>query len=110
MSPELKNYYRTKQRRMAFYIAEHELHKKENPPEVSAVIGIDQQLEATYRAVRRPAVKKKTDLKGRRERLPESTISKRNGIRCPSLPTQWRNSLDVILPKAEFGHFTTKSC
>lgn len=117
MSPKLKEYYRTKQRRMAFYIVENELYNKENPPEVSAIIGLDKELEAAFYAARRPPLEKSpsmsTGMKINRiitsnrnkEDKEKKEINKRHGIRCPSLPTQWKNNLDVIIPKAEFGPF-----
>ena len=117
MSPKLREYYRTKRRRMAFYIVENELYNKENPPEVSAVIGLDKELEAAFYAARRPPLEKNPSMSTgmrinrsitsnrKKEEKEKKEINKRNGIRCPSLPTQWKNNLDVIIPKAEFGHF-----
>lgn len=122
MSPELKNYYRNKQRRMAFYIVENERHNKENPPEISAIIGLDKELEAAFYAARRPPLEKAPPMSAgmRINRSITSTRKKeedkkdkkhnkhnRNGIHCPSVPTQWKNNLDYIIPKAEFGHFVT---
>lgn len=117
MSPELKNYYTAKQRRMAFYIVENEINNEETPPEVSAVIGLDKELEAAFYAARRPPLEKpamKTGMRVNRnvhsikkDKDPVvKKIAKRNGIYCPSLPTQWRNNSDIIIPKAEFGHFS----
>lgn len=123
MSPELKNYYSTKQRRMAFYIVENDLNNEENPPEIAAIIGLDKELEAAFYAARRPPMEKpamKTGIKVNRDvnstkiikrnnKDKDSVVKKvikRNGIYCPSLPTQWRNNSDIIIPKAEFGHFS----
>lgn len=117
MSPELKNYYTAKQRRMAFYIVENEINNEETPPEVSAVIGLDKELEAAFYAARRPPLEKPAMKTGMRVNRNVTSIkqdkdpvvkkiAKRNGIYCPSLPTQWRNNSDIIIPKAEFGHFS----
>lgn len=123
MSPELKNYYNTKQRRMAFYIVENDLDNEENPPVISAVIGLDKELEAAFYAARRPPLEKpamytgmrvnrditstkKVTKKDKEKGSVVKKVIKRNGMYCPSLPTQWRNNSDIIIPKAEFGHFT----
>lgn len=122
MSPELKEYYRTKQRRMAFYIVENEIHNKENPPEISAIIGLDKELEAAFYAARRPPLEKRAPMHAgmrinrrivsnknakEEDKNKKTKIIKKNSIHCPSLPTQWRSNLDIIIPKAEFGHFVT---
>ncbi len=125
MSPELQNYYKAKQRRMAFYIVENEGVKKENPPEISAIIGLDKELEALYYADRRPPIEKNpvmhTGMKIRRninsnkkekddkdkEKVPKQIV-KKDRFHCPSLPTQWRSNLNIVIPKAEFGHFYAK--
>lgn len=124
MSPELKNYYSTKQRRMAFYIVENDIKNEENPPEIAAIIGLDKELEAAFYAARRPPLekpairagirinrdvnKKEKITNNKKEKEPVvKKIVKRNGMYCPSLPTQWRNNSDIIIPKAEFGHFST---
>ena len=118
MSPERKEYYRTKQRRMAFYIVENDNNNEENPPTVSAIIGLDKELEAAYFAARRPPLEKQpamnTGMRINRDIISNKKDKKpvkmptmnRNGMHCPSMPTQWRNNLDVIIPKAEFGHFS----
>lgn len=123
MSPELKNYYSTKQRRMAFYIVENDLNNEENPPEIAAIIGLDKELEAAFYAARRPPMEKpamnagikvnrdvnSTKIKRNKDKDKDSVVKKvikRNGMYCPSLPTQWRNNSDIIIPKAEFGHFS----
>lgn len=123
MSPELKNYYSTKQRRMAFYIVENDLNNEENPPEISAIIGLDKELEAAFYAARRPPLEKpamrtgmrinrditstnKVTKKDKEKGSVVKKVIKRNGMYCPSLPTQWRNNSDIIIPKAEFGHFS----
>lgn len=125
MSPEFKKYYTTKQRRMAFYIVENELNNEENPPEIAAIIGLDKELEAAFYAARRPPLEKPAMRTGMRinrdvnsnkkeekehnkkEKEPiVKKIAKRNGMYCPSLPTQWKNNSDIVIPKAEFGHFT----
>ncbi|MBC7711879.1 MAG: hypothetical protein H7177_00970 [Rhizobacter sp.] len=118
MSPERTEYYRAKQRRMAFYIVENDSNNEENPPTVSAVIGLDKELEAAFFAARRPPIEPKTALNtgmrinrdiisDKKEKQPVKTPAvKKNGMHCPSLPTQWRNSFDIIIPKAEFGHFS----
>jgi hypothetical protein len=124
MSPELKDYYRTKTRRMAFYIVEHEINNEENPPEISAIIGLDKELEDAFYAARRPPMEKPAmqagirvnrdthSVKIKKDKNDKETVkkkqTKRDGMHCPSLPTQWRNHLDIIIPKAEFGHPTTK--
>lgn len=123
MSPERTEYYRAKQRKMAFYIVENDNNNEENPPTVSAVIGLDKELEAAFFAARRPPLEnvpamntgmrinrsinsnKKEKERVKKEKVP--TV-KRNGIHCPSMPTQWRNNFDIIIPKAEFGHFLPK--
>ncbi|MBY0412677.1 MAG: hypothetical protein K2Q18_00855 [Bdellovibrionales bacterium] len=120
MSPELKNYYSTKQRRKAFYIAENELNNKENPPVISAVIGLDKELEEDFYATRRPPVQKAAMKMGIRvnrntnkvekenktdkeeKEIGKKKHSKKNGIQCPSLPTQWKNNFNIIIPRAEF--------
>lgn len=125
MSPELKNYYSTKQRRMAFYIVENDINNEENPPEIAAIIGLDKELEAAFYAARRPPLakpavhagirinrdvnsNKKEKITNKKDKEPVvKKIAKRNGMYCPSLPTQWRNNSDIIIPKAEFGHFST---
>lgn len=124
MSPELKNYYSTKQRRMAFYIVENDINNEENPPEIAAIIGLDKELEAAFYAARRPPLEKPAIHAGirinrdvnKKEKITNNKkdkepvvkkIAKRNGMYCPSLPTQWRNNSDIIIPKAEFGHFST---
>lgn len=124
MSPELKEYYRTKRRRMAFYIVENDLNNKENPPEISAIIGLDKELEAAYYAARRPPLEKRPPMNAgmrinrsitstRKEKEDKDKdnirrkVHRKNGVHCPSIPTQWRNNLDIIIPKAEFGHFVT---
>lgn len=125
MSPELKNYYSTKQRRMAFYIVENDLNNEENPPEIAAIIGLDKELEAAFYAARRPPMEKpamnagikvnrdvnstKIKRNNNKDKDKDSVVKKvikRNGMYCPSLPTQWRNNSDIIIPKAEFGHFS----
>ena len=117
MSPELKNYYTAKQRRMAFYIVENEINNEETPPDVSAIIGLDKELEAAFYAARRPPLEKPAMETGMRVNRNVNSIkkdkdtvvkkvAKRNGMYCPSLPTQWRNNSDIIIPKAEFGHFS----
>lgn len=123
MSPERKEYYRTKQRRMAFYIVENESQNEENPPTVSAVIGLDKELEAAFFAARRPPLEKQPTVKAGRIRVNRDIISDKNikdkqpakkpaiskdSLHCPSQPTQWKNNLDIIIPKAEFGPFTPR--
>lgn len=117
MSPERKEYYRTKQRRMAFYIVENESKNEENPPTVSAIIGLDKELEAAFFAARRPPLEKQPPVKAGirvnrdiisnkntkdKQPVKKPTINK-DSLQCPSLPTQWINNLDIIIPKAEFG-------
>ena len=127
MSPELKNYYSTKQRRMAFYIVENDLNNEENPPEIAAIIGLDKELEVAFYAARRPPMEKpemntgikvnrdinsttKKEIKRNKDKdTVVKKVIKRNGMYCPSLPTQWRNNSDIIIPKAEFGHFSPRS-
>lgn len=112
MSPELKDYYRTKQRRMAFYIVENDINNKETPPDISAVIGRDIELQAAFFAARRPPLEKPAISAGMRvnrditikREIGKKNITKKNGMHCPSLPTQWKNSLDIIIPKAEFAY------
>lgn len=123
MSPELKKYYSNKQRRMAFYIVENEINNEENPPEIAAIIGLDKELEAAYYAARRPPMEnplmeagirvnrdinsdRKKDNKKEDKNTVKRKIEKKNGIHCPSLPTQWRNNFDIIIPRAQFGHFS----
>ncbi len=122
MSPELQNYYKTKQRRKAFYIVENEGVNKENPPEISAIIGLDKELEAFYYADRKPKpennpvmnagmrinrnIHSNTKDKEDKEKLPQKDVRK-NEIHCPNLPTQWRSNFNVVIPKAEFGYFAT---
>jgi len=121
MSPERIEYYRAKERKMAFYIVENEKNNnEENPPTVSAVIGLDRELEAAFYASRKPAEQKPametgmrvnrdiTSIKKEKKPVKMPATGKRNGMHCPSLPTQWRNSLDIIIPKAEFGHFSPR--
>lgn len=122
MSPELKNYYSTKQRKMAFYIIENDINNEENPPEIAAIIGLDKELEAAFYAARRPPLEKpemQTGIRVNRDTNSTKRVTrkdkekgsivkkviKRNGMYCPNLPTQWRNNTDMIIPKAEFGHF-----
>lgn len=120
MSPERTEYYRAKQRRMAFYIVENDNNNEENPPSVSAIIGLDKELEAAFYAAKRPPLEKTPALntgmrinrdiisnKNEKEPVKMPTM-KKNGMHCPSMPTQWRNNLDTIIPKAEFGHFSPK--
>ena len=125
MSPELKNYYSTKQRKMAFYIVENDLNNEENPPELSALIGLDSEFKAAFYAERRPPSEKPSMQTGiivnrdtnsvkkitRNEREKDSVIRrmiKKNSMYCPNLPTQWRNNTDITIPKAEFGHFSAR--
>ena len=124
MSPERKEYYRTKQRKMAFYIVENDNNNEENPPTVSAIIGLDKELETAFFAARRPPLENmpvmNTGMRINRDiisykkekapvkKQPIKPTMNRNGMHCPSMPTQWRNNLDVIIPKAEFGHFSPK--
>jgi hypothetical protein len=96
MSPERKEYYNAKQRRMAFYIVENDIKNKESPPTVSAIIGLDKKLQAPFLAARRPLAEKK------QIKLP---IKNKNGLLFPSMPKQWKNNLSIIIPKAEFGYF-----
>jgi len=120
MSPNLKEHYRTKQRRQAFYIVENNINNEENPPEISAVIGLDKELEAAFYAARRPPLEKPdmsagirvnrditsiNKIKKEDKETVKKNTTKKNGIHCPSLPTQWRNNLDITIPKAQFGHF-----
>ena len=122
MSPELKNYYSTKQRKMAFYIVENDLNNEENPPELSALIGLDREFRAAFDTARRPPSEKPAMQTGivinrdtnsikkitRNDRDKDSVIRrmiKKNSMYCPNLPTQWRNNTDITIPKAEFGHF-----
>jgi hypothetical protein len=123
MSPTLKDYYHTKQRRMAFYIAENDLNNEENPPEISAVIGLDKELEAAFYAARRPTLtgkpgmsagirvnrditsNDKTKKEEKENEKKKKIVNKRNGFHCPSLPTQWINNSDIIIPRAEFNNF-----
>lgn len=116
MSPELKNHYHVKQRRMAFYIVKNEINNEENPPEVSAIIGLDKELEAAYYAARRlPFEKNPTLHAGMRvnrsitsnKRDSKKNIIRKNEIHCPNMPSKWKNNIDLVIPKAEFGHFTT---
>lgn len=117
MSPKLKDYYTTKQRRLAFYIAENEVNNEENPPLISAIIGLDKELEESFYAARRQPVVKPTmnagirvnrdtnSIKNKKESDEKEIVkkkAKKDGIRCPSLPTQWRNNLDIIIPRAQF--------
>lgn len=117
MSPELQNYYKTKQRRKAFYIVENEGVNKENPPEISAIIGLDKELEAFYYADRKKQLEKPPAIdagmrinrnihsnKKNNEKKPVQSLRK-NEIHCPNLPTQWRSTFNVVIPKAEFGYF-----
>ena len=123
MSPELKNYYSTKQRKMAFYIVENDLNNEENPPELSALIGLDKEFKAAFYATRRPPSEKPAMHTGiivnrdvnsikkitRNENENGSVIRrmiKKNSIYCPNLPTQWRNNTDITIPRAEFEHFS----
>lgn len=119
MSPELQNYYQTKQRRKAFYIVENEGLNKENPPEISAIIGLDKELEAFYYADRKKQLEKNPvfntgmrinrnihSYKREKQNVPVQPVRK-NEIHCPSLPTQWRSNFNIVIPKAEFGHFVT---
>ena len=106
MSPELKKYYSTKQRRMAFYIVENELNNEETPPEVSAVIGRDIEMEAGIRVNREINSNTKKDINKEDKNTIKKKIIKKNGMHCPSLPTQWRNNFDIIIPRAQFGHFS----
>ncbi len=119
MSPERTEYYRAKQRRMAFYIVENENNNEENPPTVSAVIGLDKELEGAFLASKRPILDKpamKTGMRINRDVVSDKKeketvkipLMKKNGMHCPSVPTQWRNNLDIIIPKAEFGYFLSK--
>jgi hypothetical protein len=118
MSPNLKDYYHTKQRRMAFYIVENEINDEENPPEISALIGLDKELESSFYAARRRPLEKPAmnagirvnrdtnSTKIKKEKDEKEIVkkkAKRDGIHCPSLPTQWRNNLDIIIPRAQFG-------
>jgi hypothetical protein len=124
MSPELKKYYSAKQRRMAFYIVENDINNEENPPEIAAIIGLDKELEAAFYAARRPPIEipeidagmriNRDVNSNKREKIntnkdKESVVkklTKKNGMYCPNLPTQWRNNSNIIIPKAEFGHFS----
>lgn len=119
MSPELKDYYRTKQRKMAFYIVENDINNEETPPEISAVIGWDKELESAFYAARRPPLEKPVmkcgirvnrdtnKVKIKKEKtdpeIVKKKITKRDGMHCPSLPTQWRSNLDIIIPRAQFN-------
>lgn len=122
MSPELKaelkDNYETKQRNKAFYIVNNDLLNKENPPDVSAVIGLDKELEAAFYAAKRPPLERPSLHMGIRvnrstnkiikeekdKNIVKKKLTKKNGVHCPSLPTQWRNHFDIIIPKAEFLH------
>ena len=117
MSPELKNYYSTKHRKLAFYIVENDLNNEENPPELSALIGLDSHLKTDYFVSKRPTLEKPAmqtgiivnrDINSTKKDKDSIVrrISKKNGMYCPNLPTQWRNNADVIIPVAEFGHFS----
>ncbi len=126
MSPELKDYYSTKQRQMAFYIVENDLNNEENPPELSALMGLESEFKNAFYAKRssRPTMEKPAMQTGivvnrdtnsnkeifRNESEKNSIVRrviKKNSMYCPNLPTQWRNNTDVTIPKAEFGHFPT---
>ena len=113
MSPELRDYYRTKQRKMAFYIVENELNNEETPPEVSAVIGLDKELASAFYAARRPPMEKPamecgirvnrdTHSVKKEKEIVKKKLTKRDGMHCPSLPTQWRSNLDNYIPRAQF--------
>ena len=123
MSPEMKNYYTTRQRNMAFYIVENDLNNEENPPELSALIGLDREFVAAFDATIRPPLEKPAMQTGiivnrdtnsakkitRNEREKDSVVRrmiKKNSMYCPNLPTQWRNNTDITIPRAEFGHFS----
>ena len=119
MSPERTEYYREKQRKMAFYIVDNENNDEENPPTVSAIIGLDQELEVTYLSSRRPPYEKNPSMNTgitinrdiishNKKLIPENkpTINK-NRIHCPSIPSLWRNNLDLIIPKAELGQYSS---
>ncbi|MBC7427754.1 MAG: hypothetical protein H7336_04020 [Bacteriovorax sp.] len=120
MSPERTEYYRTKQRRIAFYIADNDNNNEENPPTVSAIIGLDKELEAAFFAARRPPLEKqpamKTGMRVNREIISDKREKKpvklptmnKNGMYCPNMPTQWKNNLDIIIPKAELRYFSPK--
>lgn len=108
MSPLLKKHYTSKQCRMAFYIVENEINNEENPPDISAVIGLDKELEVTFYASKKaPAEKPALKLGTNSNKvIVDRKVERKEGMHCPSLPTQWRNHLDIIIPKAEFGHFS----
>ena len=123
MSPELKNYSSSKRRRMAFYIVENDLNNEENPPEMAAIIGLEKELEAAFYAARKPnlespamevGIRVNRDVNSNKHRsnnrenknIVRKKIDKKNGIHCPNIPTQWINNFDIIIPKAQFGHFS----
>ena len=123
MSLELKNYYSKKQRKMAFYIVENDLNNKENPPELSALVGLESEFKiifypTTRKPLEKPAMQtgivinrdvnsNKEIAKIERDRnLIVRRVTKKNSMYCPNLPTQWRNNSDVTIPKAEFGFFS----
>lgn len=120
MSPERKEAYNTKRRKMAFYIVENEKLNEDVPPTVSSVIGLDKELEAAFFAARRPPLEKhekpameagivvnRQIISNKKEKKPVKVPTlQRNGLHCPTLPSQWKNNLDIRVPKAHFGHFS----
>lgn len=94
MSPERKEYYARKQRRMAFYIVENDINNEENPPELAAVIGTEKLSLGSRVSIEHDNNSKK--------KHPMPSEKRYNNIQCPSLPMQWRNNLNVPVPKAVF--------
>jgi hypothetical protein len=106
MSPERKEYYERKQRRMAFYIVENDLNNEENPPEVSAIIATENAIFSRFNSTEQEKFVKKEKKTNKNNQTP---LEKRysyiiDNIQCPSLPTQWRNNLDLPIPKVVFNH------
>jgi hypothetical protein len=99
MSPERKEYYARKQRRMAFYIVENNVRNEETPPEMSAVIGTEKLSLGS-----RLSIVRDNEVTATIKKKPIPAQKRYNQIHCPSLPTQWRNSVVPVVPKAVFSH------
>ncbi len=115
MSPLLKEYYAKKNRTMAFYIVENDKVNEENPPEVSAIIGLD-NFFASEKSMKTPygpkdyqdkhppmklANKEDKDIFNnikQEDPNPKNEYKRRPKIKCPSIPIQWDSNIGKRIP------------
>lgn len=98
------------QKSKTLFLIKSERDKERNPSGDSALIGRDEILMLIVQVnLNRTIPKKdKTSLIHKNNQTPVKNKSRNRAFRCPSLPGQWKNNIDLIIPKAEFGAFIPK--